>query len=164
MEADDETAKQIEEQKRIIELSDQKKNKLLELVTTGAITTANFKSMTATCDREVEEAQKALAELEEQLFTKEEYRKHIGEVKARLDAAIKDASTGMITTEFVAQYIDKIFVTLTDEDTAKLEIKIFTGKNSEKWLNKLHARSRGRMGVTSKKMVESYENSIKGGN
>ena len=161
MEADDETAKQIEEQKRIIELSDQKKNKLLELVTTGAITTANFKSMTATCDREVEEAQKALAELEEQLFTKEEYRKHIGEVKARLDAAIKDASTGIITNEFVAQYIDKIFVTLTDDDTAKLEIKIFTGKSTEKWLKKLSARSRGRTGVTMKKMVESYENQLK---
>ena len=161
MEADDETAGQMEEQKRIIELADQKKNKLLELVTTGAITTANFKSMTATCDREVEEAQKALAELEEQLFTKEEYRKHIGEVKARLDAAIKDASTGIITNEFVAQYIDKIFVTLTDDDTAKLEIKIFTGKSTEKWLKKLNARSRSRTGVTSKKMIESYENSIK---
>ena len=161
MEADDETVKQMEEQKRIIELADQKKNKLLELVTTGAITTANFKSMTATCDREVEEAQKALAELEEQLFTKEEYRKHMGEVKARLDAAIRDASTGVISNEFVAQYIDKIFVTLTDDDTAKLEIKIFTVKNTEKWLKKLSARSRGRTGVTMKKMVEKYENEIK---
>ncbi len=161
METDSETAKQMNEQKRIIELADQKKNKLLELVTTGAITTANFKSMTATCDREVEEAQRTLTELEEELFTKEEYRKHIGEVKAKLDAAIKDASTGMITNEFVAQYIDKIFVTLTDDDTAKLEIKIFTGKNTKKWLKKLNARSKGRAGVTIKKMVESYENSIK---
>ncbi len=161
MEADTETTKQMEEQKRIIELADQKKNKLLELVTTGAITTANFKSMTATCDREVEEAQRNLAELEEQLFTKEEYRKHIGEVKARLDAAVRDASTGVISNEFVAQYIDKIFVTLTDDDTAKLEIKIFTGKNTEKWLKKLSARSKGRTGVTMKKMIESYENSIK---
>ena len=161
MEADDETTKQIEEQKRIIELADQKKNKLLELVTTGAITTANFKSMTASCDRETEEAQKTLTELEEQLFTKEEYRKHIGEVKARLDAAIRDASTGMITNEFVAQYIDKIIVTSDGNDTAKLEIKIFTGKNTEKWLKKLSERHRGRTGVMSKKMIESYENSIK---
>ena len=161
MEADDETTKQIEEQKRIIELADQKKNKLLELVTTGAITTANFKSMTASCDRETEEAQKTLTELEEQLFTKEEYRKHIGEVKARLDAAIRDASTGMITNEFVAQYIDKIIVTSDGNDTAKLEIKIFTGKSTEKWLKKLSARSRGRTGVMSKKMIESYENQIK---
>ena len=161
MEADDETAGQMEEQKRIITLADQKKNKLLELVTMGAITTANFKSMTAACDREAEDAQKALTELEEQLFTKEEYRKHIGEVKARLDAAVRDASTGMITNEFVAQYIDKIIVTSEGNDTAKLEIKIFTGKNTEKWLNKLGARNKSRMGVTSKKMIESYENSIK---
>ena len=161
MEADDETAGQMEEQKRIIALADQKKNKLLELVTTGVITTANFKSMTAYCDREAEEAQKTLTELEEQLFTKEEYRKHIGEVKARLDAAVRDASTGMITNEFVAQYIDKIIVTSDGNDTAKLEIKIFTGKNTEKWLKKLGERHRGRAGVMSKKMIESYENSIK---
>ena len=161
MEADNETAGQMEEQKRIIALADQKKNKLLELVTMGAITTANFKSMTAACDREAEDAQKALTELEEQMFTKEEYRKHIGEVKARLDAAVRDASTGMITNEFVAQYIDKIIVTSEGNDTAKLEIKIFTGKNTEKWLNKLGTKSRSRTGVTSKKMIESYENSIK---
>jgi hypothetical protein len=161
MEADDETARQMEEQKRIIALSDQKKNKLLELVTMGAITTANFKSMTAVCDREAEEAQKNITELEQQMFSKEEYRKHIGEIRARLDAAIRDASTGVITTEFVAQYIDKILVTLTDDDTAKLEIKIFTGKSTEKWLQKLEARSKGRTGVMSKKMVESYENSVK---
>lgn len=162
MEADDETTKQIEEQKRIIELADQKKNKLLELVTTGAITTANFKSMTASCDRETEEAQKTLTELEEQLFTKEEYRKHIGEVKARLDAAVRDASTGMITNEFVAQYIDKIIVTSDGNDTAKLEIKIFTGKNTEKWLKKLSERHRSRTGVTSKKMIQSYETGMQG--
>ena len=161
MEADDETKKQMEEQKRIIELADQKKNKLLELVTMGAITVANFKSMTATCDKEAEEAQQALAELEEQLFSKEEYRKHISEVKARLEAAVEAARTGMITNEFVAQYIDKIFVTIEEPDLAKLEIKIFTGKSTEKWLQKLERRSKGRTGVMSKKMVESYENSVK---
>jgi hypothetical protein len=178
METNDETSKQIEEQKRIVALSDQKKNKLLELVTIGAITTANFQSMTATCDREREAAQKALTELEDQMFTKEEYRKHIAEVKARLDAAVKDASAGIITNEFVARYIDKIFVTLTEEDmssqarTAKLEIKIFTGKSTEKYLEKLRksasARSTdcssqlaGRTGHTLKKMIESYENSLK---
>ena len=147
MEADDETAGQMEEQKRVIALADQKKNKLLELVTTGAITTANFKSMTASCDREAEEAQKTLTELEEQLFTKEGYRKHIGEVRARLDAAVRDASTGMITNEFVAQYIDKIIVTSEGNDTAKLEIG---------------AKSRSRTGVTSKKMIQSYETGMQG--
>ena len=157
LENDDETSKQIAEQKRIIELGEQKKNKLLELVTTGSITNANFKSMTDNCDREIDEARKALAELEEQLFTQEEYQKHMREVRARLEAAIRDASTGMITNEFVAQYIDKIFVTMEEDDLARLEIKIFTGKSTEKWLQKL----RGRTGHTLKKMIQSYEQSLK---
>ena len=157
LENDDETSKQIAEQKRIIELGEQKKNKLLELVTTGTITTANFKSMTDTCDREIEESRRVLAELEEQLFTLEEYQRHMSEVKSRLEAAVKDASTGMITNEFVAQYIDKIFVTIEDDNVAKLEIKIFTGKSTEKWLQKL----RGRTGHTLKKMIQSYEQSLK---
>ena len=157
LENDDETSKQIAEQRRIIELGEQKKNKLLELVTTGSITNANFKSMTDNCDREIDEARKALAELEEQLFTQEEYQKHMCEVRSRLEAAIRDASTGMITNEFVAQYIDKIFVTLEEDDLARLEIKIFTGKSTEKWLQKL----RGRTGHTSKKMIQSYEANMK---
>ena len=157
LENDHETSKQIAEQKRIIELGEQKKNKLLELVTTGMITTANFKSMTDICDREIDEARRALAELEEQLFTQDEYQKHMREIKARLEAAVKDASTGLITNEFVAQYIDKIFVTIEENNLAKLEIKIFTGKNTEKWLMKL----KGRTGHTIKKMIEKYENDLK---
>ena len=157
LENDDETSKLIAEQRRIIELGEQKKNKLLELVTTGSITNANFKSMTDNCDREIDEARKALAELEEQLFTQEEYQKHMREVRSRLEAAIRDASTGMITNEFVAQYIDKIFVTMEEDDLARLEIKIFTGKSTEKWLQKL----RGRTGHTLKKMMESYERNMK---
>ena len=159
LETDNETAKQIIEQKKIISMAEQKKNKLLELVTIEAITAANFKSMTDTCDREIEEAQSTLCELEEQLFTKEEYRKHIGEVRARLDAAVRDAKSGMITNEFVAEYIDKILVTIENNDTAKLEIKIFTGKSTQKWLEKLRSRT----GHTFKKMIESYENSLQNG-
>jgi site-specific DNA recombinase len=152
MEADDETAKRIAEQKRIIELAEQKKNKLLELVTVGAVTAANFKSMTDACDREIEEASEAIAELEQQMFTKEEYKRHIAEVKTRLDAAVRDASTGIISPEFVTQYIDKITVTITDDDTANLNIKIFTGKSTEKWLEKLAEHHRGRTGHTLKKI------------
>ena len=161
IEGDDETATQIKEQEQIIMRAKQKKNKLLDLVTDGAISSANFKEMTETCNQEIELAEKEIEELREQQLTREQYIKHMADVKARLNMAIHDASSGMITNEFVAQYIDKIFVTLTDNDTANLNIKIFTGKNTEKWLKKLHVRAKGRMGVTSKKMVESYENSLK---
>ena len=150
-------------------LSDRKKNKLLELVTTGAITTANFKSMTAACDKEAEEAQKILSELEKQIFTKDEYRKHLAEVRERLDAAVRDAETGMITNEFVARYIDRITVTPEENGAARLEIKIFTGKSTGKYLQKLKSRASPpptsvRAGVIMKKMIEKYENDLKNGN
>jgi len=160
LEAGDEATRQISEHKRIIDMAEQKKNKLLELVTLGTITTANFKSMTDNCDAEIEAAENEIAELEKQMFTKDEYRKHIAEVKTRLDAAVRDASTGMITPEFVAQYIDKITVTITDDDTANLNIKIFTGKNTEKWLEKLSEHHRSRTGHTLKKMIEKYESEL----
>ena len=161
LEDDTETSDSIKEQKSIIELAEQKKNKLLELVTLDSITAENFKSMTDNCDREISEAKSLLSELEEQLFSREEYRKRIAEVRNKLNDAIKDASSGIITNEFVSQYIDKIFVTPSEDMSARLEIKIFTGKTTEKFMQKLGAKSRGRTGHTFKKMIESYENSIK---
>jgi len=62
---------------------------------------------------------------------------------------------------FVAQYIDKIMVTITDDDTANLKIRIFTGKSTERWLSNLAERSQSRAGHTFKKMIEKYENDIK---
>jgi len=53
---------------------------------------------------------------------------------------------------------------LTDDDTANLEIKIFTGKTTQKWMKKLATRYCSRTGVTSKKMIEKYENDLKNGN
>ncbi len=157
LQADDDTEKLIAEQKKIIEVAEQKKNKLLELVTFGSLSNANFLSMVAACDKEIEEAKKEILALEGEAFTKEEYRRHMDEVKNRLEAAVRDAGQGLITNEFVAQYIDKVVVTITENDTANLQIKIFTGKNSEKWLKRLSSRYQSRMGVTMKKMIEAYE-------
>ncbi len=157
MQADDDTEKLISDQKKIIEVAEQKKNKLLELVTFGSLSNANFLSMVDACDKEIEEAKKEILELEGEAFTKEEYRKHMEEVRVRLEAAVNDASQGLITNEFVAQYIDKMVVTITGNDTANLQIKIFTGKNTEKWLKRLSSRYQSRAGHTMKKMIEAYE-------
>ncbi len=161
MQEDAETARLIAEQKKIIEEAEKKKFKLLDLVTSGAITTGNFKAMTDACDKEQEEARTEIKTLEEAVFSKEEFKRHITEVRTRLDGAIKEASSGVITPEFVAEYIDKIFVTMTENDTAKLEIKVLTGRNAEKWLGRLKKRAESRAGVTSKKMIEKYENDLK---
>ena len=89
------------------------------------------------------------------------------EVRRVLRMAQQDAANGMITKEFVDKYIDKVFVTPESEHTASLEVKIFTGETCERFLSKLKARARAegvnfdvRSGHTSKKMIESYENSL----
>ena len=164
METDTETASQIAEQQKIIQMAEQKKNKLLELVTTGAITVTNFKSMTTSCDKEIAVAQDLITSLEEDLFNKEEARKHMSEIRSRLDAAVRDASTGMITPAFVDQYIEKIAVSCIEHDTAELRIKVFTGKSTQKWLEKMRIRHQSRTGHTSKKMIQSYENGLAGKN
>ena len=88
-----------------------------------------------------------------------------------------------ITKEFVDKYIDKIFVTPVNDNTLQFQIKIFTGETTEKYLRKLESRAgiiTGELteqqknpdairdsepcvsaGHTFKKMIESYENSIK---
>ena len=164
LDSDTETTNQIAEQQRIMRMAEQKKNKLLELVTTGAITTANFKSMTATCDREIEGAQRMVSDLEEQLFNKEEARRRMSDIRSRLEAAVRDASAGMITPAFVSQYIERITVTSSDHDTAELRIKVFTGKSTQKWLEKMQNQYQSRTGHTSKKMIQSYENGLAGKN
>ena len=164
METDTETANQIAEQQKIIQMAEQKKNKLLELVTTGAITVTNFKSMTTSCDKEIAVAQDLITSLEEDLFNKEEARKHMNEIRSRLDAAVRDASTGMITPAFVDQYIEKIAVSCIEHDTAELRIKVFTGKSTQKWLEKVRFQHQSRTGHTSKKMIQSYENGLAGKN
>ena len=87
----------------------------------------------------------------------EEFRERMQEIERTLRLAQADAANGLISAEFVSKYIDKIFVTPVDEGTALLEIKIFTGDVTQKYLRKLASRT----GVTSKKMIESYENSLK---
>ena len=60
--------KQIETQKKIIELAEQKKSKLLEYNVTGRISDADFIKMSDQCNVEIKKAREELKELEEQLF------------------------------------------------------------------------------------------------
>ena len=160
LDGEDNISQQIKAQEKVIDLANQKKNKLLELVTMESITADNFKTMTANCDKEIVEANKIIAELKEQELSKDAYLQHVAEVKLQLNMAIKDASNGVISTEFIAKYIDNILVTSLENHSANLKIKVFTGKNTEKWFKKLDLRAKGRTGVISKKMVESYENNL----
>ena len=165
----------IAEQQRIIDLAVQKKGKLLEYNVTGQITDADFLRMSQACTQEMDEAQERLDELKEQQTSSEEFQRHIETIRSTLRAAARDAADGIITKEFVDQYIDKIFVTPEEDNTMRMEIKIFTGESTERFLQKLKRGQgikilenqggseddlEGRTGHTFKKMIQSYENGL----
>lgn len=175
-------AKLIREQERTIDMANKKKNKLLQLAAGDNITDADFKQMTATCNREIREAEDAIRELEESMASAEEFRKHIEHIRTVLADAQRDVAQGTVTKEFIDTYIDKILVTPEDDATARLEIRIFTGERTERYLQKL-ARHAGHItphvaadgetlankgdsqdadstGHMFKKMIESYEKSL----
>lgn len=147
----------IEHQHEIIDMATKKKGKLLELVVSGNVSDSDFKLLSHQCDDETEVAEKELAELENQQNSNEEFRKNIEAIRATLRMAEHDTSGGGITKEFVGKYIDKIFVTPEPDGSMRLEIKIFTGESTEKYLRNLTGRS----GHMFKKMIQSYENGMK---
>ena len=177
---DDRLPEQIKALRRTIDLAEKKKSKLLEYNVTGQITDSDFVTLTKSCNQEIDAAREQLEELEDREQTGREFQKHIAAIRATLDSARRDAASGIITKDYVNQYIDKIFVTPVDEHTMKLEIKIFTGETTAKYLEKLRQRAEAesakspafatvcgpsdidsRMGHTSKKMIEAYENGMK---
>ena len=148
--------KKFDEWESRIILAVKKKTKLLEYNVTGKITDQNFISMTKQCDLEIEQAEQEIAELSERENSRAEFKQHIDNIRSVLKNAERDAAQGIISKEFVDRYIDKIFIT-PENGEMRLEIKIFSGDVTEKFLAKL----KGRTGHTFKKMIQAYENSMK---
>ena len=143
----EDTAKQIAALRQQIELAQKKKSKLLGYNATGQLSDRDFLSMNKECDREMDEAERQIYELEQQQLSKAEFKKHIDTIRRVLREAKRDAAQGIINKEFVDRYIDKIFVT-PEDGRLKLQIKIFTGDTTDKYLSNLRSRT----GHTFKKM------------
>ena len=154
--ADEDIAKQIETLRQQADLAQKKKSKLLGYNAAGQLSDKDFLSMNKECDREIDEAERQIYELEQQQLSKEEFRKHIDTIRRVLHDAKRDAAQGIINKDFIDKYIDKILVTPQDDGTMRLQIKIFTGETTDKYLSKL----RGRTGHTLKKMIQAYENGM----
>ena len=150
------TAKQIADLRNQTDLAQKKKSKLLGYNAAGQLSDKDFLAMNKECDKEIEEAERQIYELEQQQLSKEEFRKHIDTIRRVLHDAKRDAAQGIINKEFVDKYIDKIFVTPESDGTMRLQIKIFTGETTDKYLAKL----RGRTGHMMKKMIKAYEDGM----
>ena len=163
MTSDGNLEKKMQAAQAAIEMALKKKSKLLELAAMDSITNADFKSMTAQCNEEIKASEEELAELREQQESSSEFRTHMEKIRTTLKAAERNAAEGTITKEFIDTFIDKIFVTPEADGSMRLDIRIFTGDSTEKYLQKLKRRadSESRTGHTFKKMIEAYENGMK---
>ena len=156
IDANGEISKAIGEIREKIDYEQRKKRKILDYNISGDISDKEYLEMNNECKAEIAKLEKELFDLQEQQNSKEDFKKHISEIRQVLTAAKKDAEGGIITREFVNKYIDKIFIT-PEDNRLKLEIKVFTGKMCEKYIGNIRSRA----GHISKKMIEDYENKIK---
>ena len=156
LDEDNQIPKQVQQQKQRLDIAQKKKSKLLEYNVTGQLSDGDFLAMNKQCSEEIKDAEAQILELEKQLFSREEFRRHMDAIRSALEAARRDAASGMITNEFVDKYIDKILVTPEEDGSLRLDIKIFTGETTQKYLSNLRSRT----GQMSKKMIEAYEQGL----
>jgi len=149
-------AKRIAALEADIRTAEKKKQKLLTFNALGELSDRDFLSMNRQCAQEIDAAQKELAELAQQRDSAADFKNHIDAIRQVLRKAGRDAADGVISKEFVEKYIDKIFASPEADGSMRLQIRIFTGETTDKYLQNLRSRS----GHTFKKMIESYEKSL----
>ena len=174
--------RQITATEQKIDMEAKKKAKLLDYNITGRITDNEYLQRSRDCEQEIERLQKQLLELQQELESKEDFRKHMESIRAVMRDAQRDANQKIVSKEFIDKYIDRIFATPQEDGSLRLEIKIFTGEATEKYLAKLKKRADdvshtnsdetetccaatgsntgSRTGHTFKKMIEAYEQGL----
>ncbi len=158
---------------------EQKRMKLLTYNAQGKLDDADFLAMNKQCSSEAKELQAQLVDLTAQQESAGNMKQQLDTIRTVLRKAQKDPADGVITKEFVARYIDKIFVTPEGDGSLRLDIKIFTGECCEKHLQNLRRQSAAQTaapqavaafspdgipanstGHTFKRMIESYEKNL----
>ncbi len=175
----DNSSDELNKLKDRLSLLAKKKSKLLEYNIAGQISDRDFVEMNKQISDESAEVCSTIDEIENEINSRTEYEQKIEEIRNILRKAESEASYNMIDKAFINRYIDKIFVTPVEEGVLEISVKIFTGTTVERHLSGLRKRHRkientsksvhyddggfddSRIGQMSKKMIESYENSIK---
>jgi len=140
LDSNGEISQDIKKTKNLIEYEQKKKRKILDYNLNGDLSDEEYIQMNKECNERIKDLENTLFSLEEEQNSKDDFKKHIDEIRCVLTAAQKDAANKIISKEFVNKYIDKIFVT-PEGDRLKLEIKIFTGKMCEKYLSNIRSRT-----------------------
>jgi len=143
---DSDVESEIKKIKASLDLEEKKKNKLLEYNVTGKINDQDYLSMNKTCDYRISELNQKLLDLQESRISESDITSYVSEVRKTLIKAQNDARVNIVDKEFIDSYIDKIYVSV-DNDDVILDIRLIsdTGNRSVKLL-------KGRTGQTSKKI------------
>ena len=147
---------QIRRLEETIDTVEKKRQKLLTFNALGELSDKEFLTMNRQCGQELEGAREELMELTARRDSAKDFKEHIDTIRRVLREAERDAAAGIINKEFVDKYIDRIFATVEDDGSMGLQIRIFTGETTEKYLQNLRSRT----GHTFKKMIESYEKNL----
>ena len=148
--------RQIQKLEQTISVGEKKKQKLLMFNAMGELSDKDFLAMNKQCTVEIDAARAELADLIQQRDSAADFKKHMDTIRRVLKEAAADAANGLINKEFVDEFIDKIYATMEDDGSMHLQIKIFTGETTDKYL----ANLRSRTGQMSKKMIEAYEQNM----
>ena len=128
------------------------------LFSSAEISRRQFVDLNTKYEAEIEALTKELSEYKNEFSSESELNKRMREIRTILKNAKEDIELGAVNFSFINRYVDKILVEAINPYTVRLQVKLLTGKTCERFLENLR---KSRQGITSKKMVESYENSIK---
>lgn len=151
-----EGANRIETLNKSIANEQKKKQKLLQLNIEGRFPDSEFVRMSAECDEEIDHCQEEITAITDQMQNRKDVNKELAEIRSILNLAAESLNNDELDRSFVDRFIKQILV-YPEESGMRLEIELNAGDKVVKNLIK----AVGRTGHTSKKMIESYENSMK---
>ena len=151
-----EGANRIETLNKSIANEQKKKQKLLQLNIEGRFPDSEFVRMSAECDEEINRCQEEITAITNQMQNRKDVNKELAEIRSILDLAAESLTNDELDRSFVDRFIKQILV-YPEENGMRLEIELNAGDKIIKTLLKNVSRT----GQTSKKMIESYENSMK---
>ena len=151
-----EGANRIDSLNKDIDIEQRKKQKLLKLNIEGLFPDSEFIRMTTECDEEIKHCQEEIEVITAQLSGRKDINKELAEIRGILNIAAECLDEDELDRSFVDRFIKQILV-YPEENGMRLEIELNAGDKIIKTLLKNVSRT----GQTSKKMIESYENSMK---
>ncbi len=157
--AEENTAKQLNELKAQLEKEKAKREKLLDLYTDDIISREEFKKRNDNANVLISQLEEDIAELEKAASEKVDY---VGELK-KIEEYFNTmyCPEGDMTKEQVDELartiIDRIDVVPMNKNSMKLEIKLKTGLSTDFSYVRTGERYSRRSGAISKKMIDSYK-------